>query len=175
MWKVYNTPRDRTFLKATWSQCLNDGLQSRQPVTAVDSHHLSLAPVTAYNSHPPSSTHCRTGATSNITPSHTHLLSVWWSSESVSSDTLLQYTHPFNGPLSRTIGVSRYQKGRNNLDFTEQETVSGSGSGISWVICKSAPRSRQITTPAPHHSVSYRPDALPVVQPTVSKHWRQNG
>jgi len=28
-----------------------------------------------------------------------------------------------------------------------------SGSGISWAICKSAPRSRQITTPAPHHSV----------------------
>ena len=27
-----------------------------------------------------------------------------------------------------------------------------SGSGISWVICKSAPRSRQITTPAPHQS-----------------------
>ena len=33
----------------------------------------------------------------------------------------------------------------------KQETVSGSG--ISWNICKSAPRSRQITTPAPHHSV----------------------
>ena len=29
-----------------------------------------------------------------------------------------------------------------------------SGSGISWAICKSAPRSMQITTPAPHHSVS---------------------
>jgi len=28
-----------------------------------------------------------------------------------------------------------------------------SGSGISWAICKSAPRSRQITKPAPHHSV----------------------
>ena len=27
------------------------------------------------------------------------------------------------------------------------------GSGISWAICKSAPCSRQITTPAPHHSV----------------------
>ena len=33
----------------------------------------------------------------------------------------------------------------------KQETVSGNG--ISWAICKSAPRSRQITTPAPHHSV----------------------
>ena len=28
-----------------------------------------------------------------------------------------------------------------------------SGSGNSWAVCKSAPRSRQITTPAPHHSV----------------------
>ena len=33
----------------------------------------------------------------------------------------------------------------------KQQTVSGSG--ISWAICKSAPSSRQITTPAPHHSV----------------------
>ena len=48
-----------------------------------------------------------------------------------------------------------------------------SGSGISWAICKSAPRSSQITTPAPHHSVFYRPDALPAAQPTASKHWRQ--
>ena len=32
----------------------------------------------------------------------------------------------------------------------KQETVSGSG--ISWAICKSASRSRQITMPAPHHS-----------------------
>jgi len=50
----------------------------------------------------------------------------------------------------------------------KQETVSGSG--ISWVICKSAPRSRQITMPAPHHSVFYGPDALPVAQETASKH-----
>ena len=33
----------------------------------------------------------------------------------------------------------------------KQETVSGSG--ISWVMCKSAPHSRQITMPASHHSV----------------------
>ena len=33
----------------------------------------------------------------------------------------------------------------------KQETVSGSG--ISWAVCKSAPCSRQITTPTPHHSV----------------------
>ena len=54
----------------------------------------------------------------------------------------------------------------------KQETVSGSG--ISWDRCKSAPCSRQITTPASHHSVFYRPDALPAAQPTASKHWRTN-
>jgi len=28
-------------------------------------------------------------------------------------------THAFNGPLARTTRVSRYQKGKTNLDFTE--------------------------------------------------------
>jgi len=50
----------------------------------------------------------------------------------------------------------------------KQETVSVSG--ISSAICKSASCSRQITTPASHHSVFYRPDALPASQPTASKH-----
>ena len=49
-------------------------------------------------------------------------------------------------------------------------------SGISWTICKqSAPRSRQITTPTPHHSsftgwTLFLTDA----QQTVSKHWSIN-
>ena len=81
------------------------------------------------------------------------------------------HTHPFNGPLSGTTKVSRYQKGKTNLELLKQETVSNSS--ISWAICKSAPRSRQITMPAPHHSVFYRPDAFPAAQPTASKHWRQ--
>ena len=29
------------------------------------------------------------------------------------------HTHPFNGPFSSTTRVSRYQKGKTNLDFTE--------------------------------------------------------
>jgi len=70
------------------------------------------------------------------------------------------HTYPFNSPLSGTTWI-----------LLKQETVSGSG--ISWAIWKSAPRSRQITTPAPHHSVFYRADAFPASQPTASKHWRQ--
>jgi len=49
--------------------------------------------------------------------------------------------------------VSRYQKGKTNLDLLNGSwgpLRSGiSGSGISWAICKSASRSRQITMPAP--------------------------
>ena len=29
------------------------------------------------------------------------------------------HTHPFNGPLSGTTRLSRYQKGKTNMDFTE--------------------------------------------------------
>jgi len=47
-------------------------------------------------------------------------------------------------------------------------------SGISWAVCKSAPRSRQITTSAPSHLVFYRPDVLPAAQPTAPKHRRHN-
>ena len=79
-----------------------------------------------------------------------------------------QQQHPFNAPLSRTTRVSYYQKGKTSLDLLEQEIVSGSG--ISWAICKSAPRPRHITMPAPHHSVFGRLDALPTTQPMVSKH-----
>jgi len=49
------------------------------------------------------------------------------------------HTRPFNGPLAGTTWVSRYQKCKTNLDLLEQETVSGSG--ISWAMYKSAPRS----------------------------------
>ena len=80
-------------------------------------------------------------------------------------------TTPVKDPLSWTIWRSQYQKGKTNLDLLEQEIVSGSG--ISWTICKSAPRSRQITTPEPNHSDFYKLDALPVAQPTMSKHWKK--
>jgi len=77
-----------------------------------------------------------------------------------------------NSLFSRTTWGSWYQKGKTSLDFNEAKNGEVLGcSGIGWTICKqSAPRSRQITTPTPHHSIFYRPDALPDAQPTVSKH-----
>ena len=77
-------------------------------------------------------------------------------------------THPFNGPLSGTTRVSQYQKGKTNLDFTE-----AGDSEWQWLqlghmqVCTLL---QTDTTPAPHRSVFYRPDALPVAQPTASKH-----
>jgi len=57
-------------------------------------------------------------------------------------------------------------------DFTEARDSEWQWHTLGYVQ-KSAPRSRQITMPAPHHSVFYRPDALPATQPIASKHWRQ--
>ena len=49
----------------------------------------------------------------------------------------------------------------------KQETVSGSG--ISWAICKSVPSSRQITTPAPHHSLSFFKGRMPFLLPNQQR------
>jgi len=81
------------------------------------------------------------------------------------------HTHaqPFYGPLGFCPGLPWWAG--TNLDLLEEEIVSGSG--ISWAICKSAPWPRYITMPASHHSVFYKPDALPAAQPTASKHYKQ--
>ena len=63
------------------------------------------------------------------------------------------HTHPFNGLFLRLPGWAGTRKVKPIWILLKQETVSGSG--ISWAICKCAPRSRQITTPAPHHSVFF--------------------
>ena len=74
---------------------------------------------------------------------------------------------------SKTTWVSRHQKGKTNRDFHEARD-DGVAVCISLTICKSfAPRSRQITKAALHHSISYRLDVLPDAQLTLSKHWRQ--
>ena len=78
------------------------------------------------------------------------------------------HTHTFNGPVPGLPGSVGTRKVKSIWILLKQETVSGSG--ISWAICKSALSSRQIAMPAPHHSVVYRPGALPVAQPAASKH-----
>ena len=84
------------------------------------------------------------------------------------------HTHTHTRLMALFPGLPRWASTRKVKPIwilLKQVTVSGSG--ISSAICKSAPCSRQTTTPALHHSVFYRPDALPAAQPTASKHWRQ--
>jgi len=66
--------------------------------------------------------------------------------------------------------VSRYQKGKTNLDFTEARD-----SELQWhqlghmQVCISLQTDNHAsTTPL---KVFYRPDALPAAQPTASKHY----
>jgi len=78
------------------------------------------------------------------------------------------HTHPFNGPYSGTTWVSRFEKGKTNLDFTEARD-----SELQWhqlghmQICISLQTDNHASTPPLNF---YRPDALPATQPTASKH-----
>jgi len=83
------------------------------------------------------------------------LLGVLTGSNSDTHHSLQKNKHPFNGLFSMTTWVSRYQKEKTSLDLNEARYDGAYGcSGISWTICKqSAPRSRHITKPTPHHSI----------------------
>ena len=61
------------------------------------------------------------------------------------------HTHPFNGPFPGLPRWAGTRKVKPIWILLKQETESSKG--ISWAICKSAPRCRQITTPEPHNSV----------------------
>ena len=83
------------------------------------------------------------------------------------------HTHPFNGPLSGTTQLSRYQKGKTNLDFTE-----GRDSEWQWYqlghmqACILLQTDNHASTPPLNFFC--RPDALPAAQPTLLKHWRHS-
>ena len=81
-------------------------------------------------------------------------------------------TQSFNGLFYRTTWVGRYQKDKPFWILLKQRWWGGSG--ISWTICKSfALRSRQITTPAPHHCIFFT-GQMPFLPPNQQsqKHWR---
>jgi len=69
------------------------------------------------------------------------------------------------GPFSGSTRVSWYQKRNTNLDFCEARTVSGSG--ISWAVCKSAPRSRQI--PRQHPTTQSFTGRMPFLPPNQQR------
>jgi len=61
--------------------------------------------------------------------------------------------------------VSRYQKGKTNLDFTEARDSEWQWHQLGHMqVCTSLQTDNHVsnpTMPASHHSVFYRPDALP--------------
>ena len=80
------------------------------------------------------------------------------------------HTKLFNGPLSRTTQVSRYQIGKTNLDFTEARDSEWQWHQLGRVqVCTLLQTDNHANTPP--LSFFYRPDALPATQPTTaSKH-----
>ena len=61
------------------------------------------------------------------------------------------HTHTFNGLFSGTTRVSRYQKGKTNLDFTEARDSEWQCHQLGHMqVCNSL---QTDNLPAPHHSV----------------------
>jgi len=83
----------------------------------------------------------------------------------------MQHTHSFNGPLSGTTRVSRYQKGKTNLNFTEARDSDWQWHQLGHVqVCTSLLTDNHASTSPLSF---YWPDALPAAQPsepTASKH-----
>ena len=73
----------------------------------------------------------------------------------------VNHTHTHN---RFTALLSRYQKGKTNLDLLEQEIVSGSG--ICWAICKSAPHPRQ---PRQHPTSQFFTGQMPFLPPNQQR------
>ena len=87
--------------------------------------------------------------------------------QSFSGNSLL-LLQPFNGLFSRTTWVSRYQKGKTNLDFTGARDSEWQWHQLGHMqVCTSLQTDNHASTPP---LVFYRPDALPAAQPTASKH-----
>ena len=79
------------------------------------------------------------------------------------------HTHPFNGPFSGTTQVSRCQKGKTDLDFTEARDSERRWHQLGRMhVCTLLQTDNHTSTPP--LKFFYRPDALPATQPTASKH-----
>ena len=101
------------------------------------------------------------------------------------------HTRLFKGPLFGTTRVSRYQKGKTNLDFTEAKDREWQWHQLGHTqVCTSLQRDNHASTPPFTRERRYGPsrlcvndddddptiqflqaDSLPVAQPTVSKHY----
>ena len=75
------------------------------------------------------------------------------------------HTHPFKGPLSRTTRVSRYQKGKTNLDFTEARDSEWQWHHLGHMqVCTSLQTDNHTSTPL----LSFLQAGYPSCRPTNS-------
>ena len=82
--------------------------------------------------------------------------SIYWSST---------YIHTFNGPFSRTTQVSRYQKGKTNLDFTEATDSEWQWHQLGHMqVCTSLQTENHASTPP----LSFLQAGCPSCRPTNS-------
>ena len=94
----------------------------------------------------------------------------------------ITHTHPHNGPLSGTTRVSRYQKGKTNLDFTEARDSEWQWHRLGRMqVCISLQTDNHASTPP----LSFLQAGCPSCRPTNSvkalkaestegrEHWRQ--
>ena len=77
----------------------------------------------------------------------------------------IMHTHPFNGPLSGTTRVSRYQKGKTNLDFTEATDSEWQWHQLGHMqVCTSLQTDNHASTPL----LSFLQAGCPSCRPTNS-------
>jgi len=75
------------------------------------------------------------------------------------------HTHAFNSPLYGTTLVSRYQKGKTNLDFTEARHSEWQWHQLGHMqICTSLQRDNHVSTPP----LSFLQAGCPSCRPTNS-------
>jgi len=74
------------------------------------------------------------------------------------------HTHPFNGPLSRSTWVSRYQKGKTNLDFTDARDSEWQWHQLGHTqVCTSLQTDNHASTPP----LSFFTGRMPFLQPST--------
>ena len=77
------------------------------------------------------------------------------------------HTHPFNGPFSGTTRVSRYQKGKTNLDFTEARDNEWQWHQLGHMqVCISLQTDNHASTPP----LSFFTGRMPFLPPNQQRH-----
>jgi len=107
-----------------------------------------------------------------LPPQSNHVITAWcctavtcWLADSGWVYSNNTHTHPFNGPFSGTTRVSRYQKGKTNLDFTEARDDEWQWHSLGHMqVCTSLQTDNHASTP----QLSFFTGGCPSCHPTNS-------